>query len=201
MVKEIYIRTPEDIKYQIYSITNLINGKKYIGSHIVYGRKNYMGSGKLIIKALKKYGKINFKKEILEVCSAEKVLLRETFYIKEMGSLYPLGYNLHPNGGSNFKGSQGLKHSKKAINKISKTRKKNFKDGVLNLSGSKNPMFKKTHSEQTKKIIGLKSSQKIISEESRQNYRNAVLGNKNPMFGKKHSLETIDKIKSKLCKK
>jgi group I intron endonuclease len=50
----------------VYLITNIINGKKYIGS----SRKpqideNYYGSGKAIKDALKKYGKNNFTRDIL----------------------------------------------------------------------------------------------------------------------------------------
>jgi len=48
----------------IYLITNLKNSKQYIGREKHYN-SNYYGSGKLIIEAIKKYGKQNFRKEIL----------------------------------------------------------------------------------------------------------------------------------------
>jgi hypothetical protein len=48
----------------IYCITNLINGKKYIGSDSNNNPK-YMGGGTYLKKAIKKYGKENFKKEII----------------------------------------------------------------------------------------------------------------------------------------
>lgn len=48
----------------VYCTTNLINGKKYIGSH--NGKNpNYLGSGTNFNKAIKKHGKENFIKQIL----------------------------------------------------------------------------------------------------------------------------------------
>jgi len=53
-------------KYVVYITTNLINGKKYIGSHIIKkDNDNYLGSGVNLKKALNKYGKNNFNREIL----------------------------------------------------------------------------------------------------------------------------------------
>ena len=62
--------------FYIYKTTNLSNGKQYIGSHDGDPFDSYIGSGKLIIKAIKKYGRGNFIREILEKCKPSK--LRET---------------------------------------------------------------------------------------------------------------------------
>lgn len=52
--------------YGLYKITNLINGKMYIGQHVTSNLDDgYMGSGKIIVQAVSKYGKQNFKKEWL----------------------------------------------------------------------------------------------------------------------------------------
>lgn len=58
--------------YTIYQITNIINNKKYIGKHITPSLEdNYLGSGLAISRAIKKYGKKNFTKEILFVFNNE----------------------------------------------------------------------------------------------------------------------------------
>ena len=62
--------------HYIYITTNNINGKKYLGQRKSQ-KKNiendiYFGSGILIVKALKKYGKENFSKEIIFTCDNRK---------------------------------------------------------------------------------------------------------------------------------
>lgn len=67
----------------IYLTTNLINEKKYIGQHKGTQLDNsYFGSGSLILKALKKYGKSNFKCEILDIAySKEELDSKEIYWI------------------------------------------------------------------------------------------------------------------------
>lgn len=81
----------------IYSISNLINGKQYIGKqHLAENKRDiYFGSGYLLHGAIRKYGKENFKKEIIEYCETDEALNnQETFWIKEKNTLNPNGYNL-----------------------------------------------------------------------------------------------------------
>ena len=71
----------------IYKTTNLINGKIYIGQHRVNNDvidKNYFGSGKLLLEAIKKYGKENFKCEIIEWCESEKSLSEKAYEKKKI---------------------------------------------------------------------------------------------------------------------
>jgi group I intron endonuclease len=58
----------------VYVIINTINNKKYIGVSMKCDEKNiknYFGSGLVIKEAIKKYGKENFKKEILKEFDSE----------------------------------------------------------------------------------------------------------------------------------
>jgi hypothetical protein len=58
--------------YTIYKTTNQINGKYYISKHVTNNLNDgYLGSGVILFKALKKYGYVNFLKEILEIYDNE----------------------------------------------------------------------------------------------------------------------------------
>lgn len=83
----------------IYKTTNLINGKIYVGQDF-YNNSDYLGSGVYLNRAIKKYGKENFTKEILQECSNKDELNdRERFWIKELKSNNrELGYNLTEGG-------------------------------------------------------------------------------------------------------
>ncbi len=88
----------------IYKITNLINNKTYVGQYS--GKLNYyFGSGQNIKRAVKKYGKHNFKKEIIIEGNFNKCLLNslEIHYIQlysPCGS--PNSYNLTKGGEGQF---------------------------------------------------------------------------------------------------
>ena len=83
----------------IYKVTNLINQKIYIGKTIKKN-KNYLGSGNLIKLAVKRYGRKNFSRKILEECnSIEELNKQEKFWIEELNSnKRGVGYNI-TNGG------------------------------------------------------------------------------------------------------
>lgn len=87
----------------VYKTTNLINGKYYIGKYA--GRKiTYLGSGIALRKALVKYGKVNFKRDILEHCnSLEELADREKYWIDLFDAVRdPRSYNLTEGGHGGF---------------------------------------------------------------------------------------------------
>lgn len=87
----------------IYKVTNLINGKIYIGQTIqTVQNRWYRHCGKSCIspeemnthfkRAILKYGKENFKVEIVEDCDSTLLDEREKYYISYFDS-YNKGYN------------------------------------------------------------------------------------------------------------
>ena len=88
----------------IYITTNLINGKKYIGSDS-NNDKYYYGSGINLKMALKKYGKSNFKKDILCYSPIEFLREMEEYYCEYYNvELSPIFYNCTNKGLGSIKG-------------------------------------------------------------------------------------------------
>jgi hypothetical protein len=116
---------------------------------------------------LKKYGKDNFKKEIIEECFSQKDLdEREIYWISFYKSNEKnIGYNL--SGGGN---GSGL---------VSEDTKIKMSDSHI---GSKNFFFGKKHTDETKKIISNITKERLKNKEN------------HPLYGKKFSEETKKKI-------
>lgn len=173
----------------VYITTNLINRKQYIGSHSTDNLDDgYLGSRRYFLNSVKKYGKENFKIEILEFHnSPEKAFLNEKIWIKEKNTLKPNGYNTSKNGGYTLpewdeKSRQKLGKSVSESltgRKLSKKHKESLKKAWE--KRRKNPM-----SDETKNKISKSSKGKIpwnkgiktgkISEEIRDKIKNSLIG-------------------------
>lgn len=83
----------------VYKTTNMVNGKIYVGKY-EGDRESYLGSGYILKKAIKKYGKENFKREIIERCNSIKELIeKEKYWIKTLDCTNPkIGYNVAEGG-------------------------------------------------------------------------------------------------------
>jgi len=178
----------------VYKTTNIVNGKEYIGYH---GTDNlddgYLGSGKLLKRAIEKYGPESFIREILyffnnptEALEYEKKIVNEE-YVKRDDT-----YNLSIGGdacilyGEN-NGFYGKTHSDETKSKI---REKH--------------LGKSNHTEESKRKISEKSKQRWKDPE----YRERTLSNlanrsitdetrkklRDVNFGKTFSEETKQKI-------
>jgi group I intron endonuclease len=114
----------------IYKITNIVNNKIYIGSAYnisnrfsvhVYTLNNNKHKNKHLQFAWNKYGKINFKFEIIELVHKEQLLLREQYWI-DLYKPYQknIGYNMAKKAGN----TAGIKASEQTRRKQSEAAKK-----------------------------------------------------------------------------
>ena len=187
----------------IYKTTNLINGKIYIGKYSGKAKK-YLGSGKLLLLAIKKYGKENFIRETIEEGIEDKEILceREIYWIKFYDARnLNIGYNLatggegaspgeanpmygkHPSEDTKKKQSDANKGEKSYWwgKKLPDETKQKMRDNHADYSGENHPLFGTHCSDATKTKIS-----------------NSNKGKTGAMKGKNHTDETKEKISSTL---
>jgi group I intron endonuclease len=159
----------------VYKTTNLLNGKIYIGK-TSQNRDTYLGSGKLIKEAIKKYGKESFVKEILCFCTTlEELNTQERHFIQYYGSLIPTGYNISDGGegGVVWKGDHPNKGKGLEViwgeNYVEMQSKRSAKMSQI-MTGANNPMYGK------------------IGELS------PIHGEAHPFYGKKRDVQTRQRI-------
>lgn len=184
---------------QVYKTINLVNNKFYIGQDSK-DDPSYLGSGVKIKNAIKKYGRNNFRKEIIEsdIENLEKLNEREIYWINfywETSSHIMYNIAKHRFGGV----STGFR-TKEHYQKIVETRRKN--GSYIGLPGKRSQEIKEKISKGNK---GKKRSPEAIeknrishlgkshSEESKKIMAEAQKGNSHSK-GKKHTQESKDKI-------
>lgn len=118
--------------YFIYKTTNIVNQKIYIGMH----RANilndaYLGSGKLLLRAIKKYGKENFKREILFTFSNERDMVeKEMELVTEEFCRRNDTYNVMPGGNWGSKDRNNLSFEGRSHSNETKTHLRNISLGT-----------------------------------------------------------------------
>lgn len=139
----------------IYLTINMINGKKYVGMCKASHEKRYIGSGKLLKKAIHKYGRESFGRIILEECeSFEQLCEAEKRWIDKLNAVESEEYyNLY------YGGFGGCSTSMKVYwNIFTKEERKLIRNwSKRDMFGKNNPMYGRKHSEETKQKIGSKS--------------------------------------------
>ena len=169
----------------IYLTTCLANGKIYVGRHELNGDKKYIGSGELFKRAVKKYGKENFKRKILRLCySLHELKVREK--IRKAAKKRLSDPRNNPMYGYKFSDEQKKRMSEVQSRekswmfgrkgklchnfgrKLSKETRKKISE---KLSGKNNPNYGKRWSDEIRYKISLHHAD--------------FSGDKNPMFGKR----------------
>lgn len=160
----------------IYKTTNKINQKIYIGKHqsSEYDDK-YFGSGKILRRAIEKYGIENFINEIIDIADTDEELNeKEKHYIKLYKDLYGKNcYNLASggDGGDVFK-YQSLEDKQKFVDKMTAINKKrcNTEEFKNKLSKATSKRYqdiseRKLHSEKIREVW---SNQDLREEQSKK---------------------------------
>jgi group I intron endonuclease len=201
----------------IYKITNIKNGKIYIGSSSDMDRRKYehfndlannIHVNKHLQNAYNLDGKDNFIFSIIELCNKNDLLIREQSYLDTLTPFRENGYNIgtSASGGDNYSNLSDMDKERF----VSKSRR----------VGKNNGMYEKNHTDTAIKIMREKSIGRYtlgwfvekygknkgkIEYTKRRNQRTiAVSGENNPFYGKniksgrfmgkKHSDETKRKM-------
>lgn len=189
----------------LYITTNLVNGKRYIGAKTFDARgawKNYMGSGKAFLQAMKKYGKENFRKIIVSIhYSKEELYREEEKLIKFFNAVNDKNYyNLSQ--GQYYNKWMDLEEEEKSII-IEKIKNNNFWNTATfeekqeridylskKFSGENNPFFNKRHTQETKDKISKANKGKLIGDERLKYWK----GKTSPLKDRKMDEESKKKM-------
>jgi hypothetical protein len=168
----------KDKKYHFtYKTTNLINKRYYLGMHSTNNLSdNYIGSGKRLWYEIRKYGKQNFKIEILNYYnSREELVNAEIILITEQDLNNNNCLNLKPGGSGGFTKEEIYKGLELANKKRLLLLKE---DKIFRENLSKSIKQGQIRARENGKKFGFQDNNK------RCNWR-----------GRKHSPETIEKMK------
>jgi hypothetical protein len=191
--------------YTVYKIRNSINSKEYIGFHSTNDLKDgYMGSGKLIKKAIEKYGIGAFDKEYLAIFdnkesaeALEKELVNLEYVMGENTYNLSIGGNVTILYGE-LNGFYGRKHTKETKSLISKANTGYVHTSEAKQKISESSKLKWLNEDYRKKITdGLKSYWANLSEDSKIAHNSKIsvsLTNVNKSEEHKKNL-SISKIK------
>lgn len=170
------------MKYTIYKTTNKVNKKIYIGFHITENPEDdYLGSGTALQRAITKYGKEAFEKEVLFVFdNPEDMFAKEAELVTEEFLTRPDVYNIKLGGlgGWDF------------VNKNKLTNWDHINKTGKNPSCSKDSVFRKFHIERIREGI-LKARQ---NNPEKFHYIPTFLGNKHTEKTKKRIGEANKKM-------
>lgn len=174
---KLYILNDISQIHYVYKITNKVNDKFYIGKHThnINTTDKYYGGGNLIHKAIKKYGKQNFNKEIIAYYKTSNCALIGESQILTHNVVKDINcYNLKPGGeGGSVRGrkmsnesitkrtiaQRGLKRSEEFCIQLgnrrrgSKHTESSLKKMSISQSGNNNANYGKARTKETKQKI------------------------------------------------
>ena len=151
----------------IYETLCLVNLKIYVGQHNTLANDGYLGSGTILEKAIKKYGKENFQRTTIEFCTSANVNEKETFWIDKLSATDKnIGYNI-TKGGEGRSDCQGKNNPMYGVHRF----------------GKDNPFYGKKHSDKSKQVIKEKRKLQKFSLEIRMKMSESRQGQNNSNYG------------------
>ena len=186
--------------YELYCITNKVNGKRYIGQtcqgyrcryrqHLICGE--LLLSKRPLYTAIHKYGKENFEvKRLLINIPEDKIDFYEILWIQKLNTLhrYGHGYNL-TYGGQGIHGYKYTKTQRDIISRASCRMWQNLKSNPQKL-------------QERNSKISAKLKGHITSQETKLKMRKASIGKRlgvqNGFYGKTHTQQVKDLISLQL---
>lgn len=187
----------------IYKTTNLLDGRIYVGKRKGIFDNSYLGSGRYILNAINKYGKENFKVEVLEWCdSIDDQNEKEVYWISHYRGLDVPMYNISKGGDGGdvysrlspedrekwrannnfcqgFTANRTEEEKHQIALKIWKTRREN---GTDKLTEEQKERQRQVH-------LGMR-----VSKETRDKISKSLSGENHPNFGMPRTEETKRKI-------
>lgn len=136
----------ENMVHFIYVTKNNVNGKLYIGQHSCsYDEQftdGYLGSGRALLRAIKKYGKQNFERIIIEYAESKEEL-------NELEAKYVTAEILEDRNFYNMQtgGKQNILVSEKTRNLQS--------ENHWDCAGKNHPMYGKKHSDEARRKMSI----------------------------------------------
>ena len=143
--------------YYIYKITNINNGKFYIGSHKTRDLDDgYFGSGIYLKRAIKRYGESVFIKENILYCESEEEMLRkETEFLQMFRESNVYNLKFCSSGGNTrerYSEKQKQAYKQKLIDNP---------NCPIGKSGSANHMYGKKHTEEWKRSQSVRHKERF----------------------------------------
>ena len=193
-------------KVYIYRVTNMVNGKVYIGQTRNLSRRwgdhKRAGCDFHFHRAIRKHGAENFKFEVIDEClSSHEADLQEVYFIKESCShRSEYGYN-KTLGGTSIVGFSDESIAARRGREVSLETRKKLAEASRGFR----------HSEETKDLLRKKATGRKVTEETKRKLAESGLGRKQSeetrrkksaaLKGRKFSPETIERLRAASLKR